>query len=394
MTIAIDKNGYYGEFGGAYIPEMLYPNVEELRQRYVAITQEPEFQKEFQYLLKEYVGRPTPLYRAARLSAHFGVEIYLKREDLCHTGAHKINNTIGQILLARRLNKTRIIAETGAGQHGVATATVCALMGMQCIVYMGEVDIERQAPNVARMRMLGAEVRPATSGSKTLKDATNEAIRDWINHPEDTHYIIGSVVGPHPYPDMVARFQSVISAEMREQLLEHTGKANPDAVIACVGGGSNAAGAFYHYLNEPSVRLIAVEAAGEGVQTGKSAATSVLGTQGIIHGSRTLLMQTADGQIVEPHSISAGLDYPGIGPLHAHLIRSGRAEAIAVTDEEALESAFFVARQEGIIPALETAHAFSALDKMAYQSSDVLVVCLSGRGDKDLATYMKQLDAH
>ncbi|MFZ4560500.1 MAG: tryptophan synthase subunit beta [Saprospiraceae bacterium] len=394
MTIAIDKNGYYGEFGGAYIPEMLYPNVEELRQRYLAITQEAEFQKEFQYLLKEYVGRPTPLYRAARLSAHFGVEIYLKREDLCHTGAHKINNTIGQILLARRLNKTRIIAETGAGQHGVATATVCALMGMQCIVYMGEVDIERQAPNVARMRMLGAEVRPATSGSKTLKDATNEAIRDWINHPEDTHYIIGSVVGPHPYPDMVARFQSVISAEMREQLLQHTGKANPDAVIACVGGGSNAAGAFYHYLNEPSVRLIAVEAAGEGVQTGKSAATSVLGTQGIIHGSRTLLMQTADGQIVEPHSISAGLDYPGIGPLHAHLIRSGRAEAIAVTDEEALESAFFVARQEGIIPALETAHAFSALDKMAYQSSDVLVVCLSGRGDKDLATYMKQLDAH
>jgi tryptophan synthase beta chain len=394
MTIAIDKNGYYGEFGGAYIPEMLYPNVEELRQRYLAITQEAEFQKEFQYLLKEYVGRPTPLYRAARLSAHFGVEIYLKREDLCHTGAHKINNTIGQILLARRLNKTRIIAETGAGQHGVATATVCALMGMQCIVYMGEVDIERQAPNVARMRMLGAEVRPATSGSKTLKDATNEAIRDWINHPEDTHYIIGSVVGPHPYPDMVARFQSVISAEMREQLLQHTGKANPDAVIACVGGGSNAAGAFYHYLNEPSVRLIAVEAAGEGVQTGKSAATSVLGTQGIIHGSRTLLMQTADGQIVEPHSISAGLDYPGIGPLHAHLIRSGRAEAIAVTDEEALESAFFVARQEGIIPALETAHAFSALDKMAYQSSDVLVVCLSGRGDKDLATYMKQFDAH
>ena len=394
MTIAIDKNGYYGEFGGAYIPEMLYPNVEELRQRYMSITQEPEFQKEFQYLLKEYVGRPTPLYRAARLSAHFGVEIYLKREDLCHTGAHKINNTIGQILLARRLNKTRIIAETGAGQHGVATATVCALMGMQCIVYMGEVDIERQAPNVARMRMLGAEVRPATSGSKTLKDATNEAIRDWINHPEDTHYIIGSVVGPHPYPDMVARFQSVISAEMRDQLVEHTGKANPEAVIACVGGGSNAAGAFYHYLNEPSVRLIAVEAAGEGVHSGKSAATSVLGTQGIIHGSRTLLMQTADGQIVEPHSISAGLDYPGIGPLHAHLIRSGRAEAIAVTDEEAMDAAFFVARQEGIIPALETAHAFSALEKMAYRSSDVLVVCLSGRGDKDLATYMKQLDAY
>lgn len=392
MTIAVDKNGYYGEFGGAFIPEMLYPNVEELRHKYLSIIAEPDFQKELQHLLRDYVGRPTPLYRAARLSAYFGAEIYLKREDLCHTGAHKINNTIGQILLARRLNKTRIIAETGAGQHGVATATVCALMGMQCIVYMGEVDIERQAPNVARMRMLGAEVRPATSGSKTLKDATNEAIRDWINNPVDTHYIIGSVVGPHPYPDMVARFQSVISEEMKRQLLEQTGKENPEAVIACVGGGSNAAGAFFHYLNEPEVRLIAVEAAGEGVDSGKSAATSVLGTRGIIHGSRTLLMQTSDGQIVEPHSISAGLDYPGIGPLHAHLIQSGRAEAIAVTDEEALEAAFFVARQEGIIPALETAHAFHALHKMQYKPTDVLVICLSGRGDKDLATYMKCLE--
>lgn len=392
MTIAVDNNGYYGEFGGAFIPEMLYPNVEELRQQYLSIMAEPDFQEALQALLKDYVGRPTPLYRAPRLSEYFGAEIYLKREDLCHTGAHKINNTIGQILLARRLGKTRIIAETGAGQHGVATATVCALMGMQCIVYMGEVDIERQAPNVARMRMLGAEVRPAISGSRTLKDATNEAIRDWINNPEDTHYIIGSVVGPHPYPDMVARFQSVISAEMKAQLEEHTGNPNPTAVIACVGGGSNAAGAFYHYLNEPAVRLVAVEAAGEGIHSGKSAATSVLGTKGIIHGSRTLLMQTRDGQIVEPHSISAGLDYPGIGPLHAHLIETGRAEALAVTDEEALEAAFFVAQKEGIIPALETAHAFYALHRLAYNPGDVLVICLSGRGDKDLATYMKRLD--
>ncbi|MBP9077619.1 MAG: tryptophan synthase subunit beta, partial [Haliscomenobacter sp.] len=386
--------GYYGEFGGAFIPEMLYPNVEELRKNYLKITQEPEFQQQFQHLLKDYVGRPTPLFLAERLSEQYGAQIYLKREDLCHTGAHKINNTIGQILLARRLGKTRIIAETGAGQHGVATATVCALMGMQCIVYMGSVDIERQAPNVARMRMLGAEVRPATSGSQTLKDATNEAIRDWINNPVDTHYIIGSVVGPHPYPDMVARFQSVISQEMKAQLLEKTGKENPHAVIACVGGGSNAAGAFYHYLNTPEVRLIAVEAAGEGVDTGRSAATSVLGTRGIIHGSRTLLMQTPDGQIVEPHSISAGLDYPGIGPLHAHLIQTGRAEAVAVTDEEALASAFHVARKEGIIPALETAHAFSALDKIRFERDEVLVICLSGRGDKDLAAYIRHLEAH
>ncbi|MBK8044990.1 MAG: tryptophan synthase subunit beta [Haliscomenobacter sp.] len=394
MTIAVDENGYYGEFGGAFIPEMLYPNVEELRKNYLKITQEPEFQQQFQHLLKDYVGRPTPLFLAERLSEQYGAQIYLKREDLCHTGAHKINNTIGQILLARRLGKTRIIAETGAGQHGVATATVCALMGMQCIVYMGSVDIERQAPNVARMRMLGAEVRPATSGSQTLKDATNEAIRDWINNPVDTHYIIGSVVGPHPYPDMVARFQSVISQEMKAQLLEKTGKENPHAVIACVGGGSNAAGAFYHYLNAPEVRLIAVEAAGEGVDTGRSAATSVLGTRGIIHGSRTLLMQTPDGQIVEPHSISAGLDYPGIGPLHAHLIQTGRAEAVAVTDEEALASAFHVARKEGIIPALETAHAFSALDKIRFERDEVLVICLSGRGDKDLAAYIRHLEAH
>lgn len=389
--IGVDERGYYGEFGGAFIPEMLYPNVEELRERYLKIMYEPGFQLEFQQLLRDYVGRPTPLYLAERLSEKYGARIYLKREDLCHTGAHKINNTIGQILLAKRLGKTRIIAETGAGQHGVATATVCALMGIECIVYMGAVDIERQAPNVARMKMLGAEVRPATSGSQTLKDATNEAIRDWINNPENTHYIIGSVVGPHPYPDMVARFQSVISEEIQWQLEEHTGRNYPDLVIACVGGGSNAAGAYFHFLNDKRVRLIAVEAAGKGVDSGESAATSVLGTKGIIHGSRTLLMQTEDGQIVEPYSISAGLDYPGIGPLHAHLISTGRAEAVSITDEEALEAAFELARTEGIIPALETAHAFYALNKIKFKHSDVIVVNLSGRGDKDLATYMKML---
>jgi len=390
--IAINEKGYYGDFGGAYIPEMLHPNVEELREQYLKIMQEESFQKEFQQLLRDYVGRPSPLYLAKRLSEHYQATIYLKREDLNHTGAHKINNTIGQILMAKRLGKTRIIAETGAGQHGVATATVCALMGIDCIVYMGAVDIERQAPNVSRMRMLGAEVRPAVSGSQTLKDATNEAIRDWINNPVDTHYIIGSVVGPHPYPDMVARFQSVISEEMKVQLEEHTGKENPNMIIACVGGGSNAAGAFYHYLNEKDVRLVAVEAAGLGIHSGESAATSVLGTEGVIHGSRTLLMQTEDGQIVEPYSISAGLDYPGIGPLHAHLIKSGRAEAVSVTDDEALEAAFFLTRKEGIIPALETAHAFSALDKISFKREDVIVVCLSGRGDKDLNTYIKHLD--
>lgn len=392
-TIEVDKHGYYGDFGGAYIPEMLYPNVEELRQTYLSMMQDEQFQRDFQSLLRDYVGRPTPLYLAKRLSERYGVTIYLKREDLNHTGAHKINNTIGQILLAQRLGKKRIIAETGAGQHGVATATVCALMGVECIVYMGEVDIARQAPNVARMRMLGAEVRPALSGSRTLKDATNEAIRDWINNPTDTHYIIGSVVGPHPYPDMVARFQSVISEEMRYQLEEHTGRDYPDAIIACVGGGSNAAGAYYHYLNDERVRLIAVEAAGLGIDSGESAATSVLGTEGVIHGSRTLLMQTEDGQIIEPYSISAGLDYPGIGPLHAHLIKTGRAEAIHVTDDEALKAALDLSRTEGIIPALETAHALSALDKMAYQPEDVLVICLSGRGDKDLEAYMRYLES-
>ena len=389
----IDERGYYGRFGGAYIPEMLQANVEELRRNYVEMMNDPGFREEFELLLRDYVGRPSPLYYADRLSTHYGARIYLKREDLNHTGAHKINNTIGQILLAERLGKKRIIAETGAGQHGVATATVCALKGLQCIVYMGEVDIERQAPNVARMRMLGAEVRPARSGSRTLKDATNEAIRDWIGNPEDTHYIIGSVVGPHPYPDMVARFQSVISEEMKAQLQEKLGRDYPDAIVACVGGGSNAAGAYYHYLNDERVRLIAVEAAGLGVDSGESAATSQLGSEGIIHGSRTLLMQTEDGQIVEPYSISAGLDYPGIGPLHAFLIDSKRAEAVSVTDDEALAAALFVTRQEGIIPALETAHAFAALDHMDYGPEDVIVVCLSGRGDKDLAAYSAYLQS-
>ncbi len=383
-----NAQGYYGKFGGAYIPEMLHRNVEQLKAQYLQIMHEDSFQQEFQQLLKDYVGRPTPLFYAERLSQEFNTNIYLKREDLCHTGAHKINNTIGQILLARKLGKTRIIAETGAGQHGVATATVCALKGMQCIVYMGEKDIERQAPNVARMKMLGATVIPAKSGSKTLKDATNEAIRDWINNPNDTHYIIGSVVGPHPYPDMVARFQSVISKEIRTQLLEKTGSELPTHVIACVGGGSNAAGAFYHFLDELSVQLVAVEAAGHGVTSGMSAATTQLGKPGVLHGSKSLVMQTEDGQVVEPHSISAGLDYPGIGPLHANLFKSGRGTFLSATDDEALEAAFHVAKTEGIIPALETAHAFSALHQMALNPKDVVVICLSGRGDKDLATYM------
>lgn len=386
-----DEFGYYGKFGGAYIPEMLHRNVEELKTRYLEIMNEGSFQKEFHELLRDYAGRPTPLYHAKRLSDKYGTTIFLKREDLCHTGAHKINNTIGQILLAQRLGKKRIIAETGAGQHGVATATVCALKGVECIVYMGEKDIERQAPNVARMKMLGATVIPATSGSKTLKDATNEAIRDWINNPNDTHYIIGSVVGPHPYPDMVARFQSVISEEMRRQLKEKIGSELPTHVLACVGGGSNAAGAFYHFLDEPSVQLIAVEAAGHGINSGLSAATTQLGKPGVLHGSKSLVMQTDDGQVVEPHSISAGLDYPGIGPLHAHLYDSGRAKFLSATDEEALTAAFDLAKLEGIIPALESAHALHALNILKFNKEDKVVVCLSGRGDKDLATYMKHL---
>lgn len=383
--------GYYGNYGGAYIPEMLHRNVEELKEKYLAIINEPEFQKEFRELLKDYAGRPTPLYFAQRLSEQYNTKIFLKREDLCHTGAHKINNTIGQILLAQRLGKKRIIAETGAGQHGVATATVCALKGLPCIVYMGEKDMERQAPNVARMKMLGATVIPATSGSKTLKDATNEAIRDWINHPDDTHYIIGSVVGPHPYPDMVARFQSVISEEMRWQLKEKTGSELPTHVMACVGGGSNAAGTFYHFVDEVSVQLIAVEAAGMGVNSGHSAATTQLGKPGILHGSKSLVMQTEDGQVIEPHSISAGLDYPGIGPMHAHLFETGRATFLSATDDEAVAAAFELAKLEGIIPALESAHAIAALKQLRFRSSDVVAICLSGRGDKDMQTYMKNI---
>ncbi|KXX67495.1 tryptophan synthase subunit beta [Flammeovirga sp. SJP92] len=384
-----DQNGYYGQFGGAYIPEMLYPNVKELKDNYEAMMADPKFKEEFDGLLKDYVGRPTPLYHAKKLSEKYGAKIYLKREDLNHTGAHKVNNTIGQILLAKRLKKKKIIAETGAGQHGVATATVCALMGLECIVYMGEIDIARQRPNVERMRLLGAEVIPATSGSKTLKDATNEAMRHWINNPDDTHYIIGSVVGPHPYPDMVAKFQSVISEEIKEQLKEKEGKENPDHVIACVGGGSNAAGAFYHYLNELDVNLVAVEAAGLGVESGESAATTALGTPGVLHGSKTILMQTEDGQVVEPYSISAGLDYPGIGPIHAFLFDSGRAQFKYVTDDEAMNAGVELSRLEGIIPAVESAHAFAALAKMDFKKDDVVVVNLSGRGDKDLETYIK-----
>jgi tryptophan synthase beta chain len=386
-----DEHGYYGKFGGAYIPEMLHRNVEELKSRYLDIMYDPAFQEEYQNLLHDYVGRPTPLYFATRLSKKHSTNIYLKREDLCHTGAHKVNNTVGQILLAIRLGKKRIIAETGAGQHGVATATVCALKGIECVIYMGAKDIERQAPNVARMRILGATVIPAVSGSQTLKDATNEAIRGWINNPHDTHYIIGSVVGPHPYPDMVARFQSIISEETRWQLKEKTGSELPTHVMACVGGGSNAAGMFYHFLDEPTVKIIAIEAGGHGVNSGMSAATTALGKPGILHGSKSLLMQTPDGQVVEPHSISAGLDYPGIGPLHAHLYETGRGTFLSATDEEALEASFELAKLEGIIPALETSHALAALNQMTLTTKDQVVICLSGRGDKDLATYMEHI---
>ena len=384
--------GYYGNFGGAYIPEMLHRNVEELGNKYLQIMYDESFQKEFQNLLHDYAGRPTPLFLAERLSKQFNTTIYLKREDLNHTGAHKINNAIGQVLLAQRLGKKRIIAETGAGQHGVATATVCALKGIECIVYMGIKDMERQQPNVARMKMLGATVMPATSGSQTLKDATNEAIRDWINNPSDTHYVIGSVVGPHPYPDMVARFQSVISEEIKNQFKEKTGNELPDYVVACVGGGSNAAGAFYHFLDDLSVQLVAVEAAGCGIKSGMSAATTQLGKPGVLHGSKSLVMQTEDGQVVEPHSISAGLDYPGIGPMHAHLYETGRAKFLSATDEEALQAAFNLTKMEGIIPALESAHALAALHQMKFRPNEIAVVCLSGRGDKDLATYMKAME--
>jgi tryptophan synthase beta chain len=388
----VNEKGFYGNYGGAFIPEMLYPNVEELKNSYLQVIETESFRKEFEQLLKDYVGRPNPLYHAKRLSEKYTCKIYLKREDLNHTGSHKINNTIGQILLAKHLGKKRIIAETGAGQHGVATATVCALMDIQCVVYMGEIDIQRQAPNVERMKMLGAEVRPAQSGSKTLKDATNEAIRDWINNPEDTYYLIGSVVGPHPYPDMVARFQSVISKEIKEQLKEQTGNENPDYVIACVGGGSNAMGAFYHFLDDKDVKLIATEAAGMGINTDETAASLKVGSPGIIHGSRTYLMQTKDGQIIEPYSISAGLDYPGIGPVHAHLNDTKRVEYISITDAEALQAGYMLTQTEGIIPALESAHAVAVLESKNFNADDVVVINISGRGDKDLATYIKHLE--
>jgi len=384
----VNEKGYYGKFGGAYIPEMLYPNVEELRQEYLKIMESPVFKEEFDTLMHDYVGRPSPLYLAKRLSERYGANIYLKREDLNHTGAHKINNTIGQILLAQHLGKKRIIAETGAGQHGVATATVCALKGLECVVYMGAIDIERQAPNVARMKMMGATVIAAESGSKTLKDATNEALRDWINNPVDTHYIIGSVVGPHPYPDMVARFQSIISFEAKQQILDKKGKL-PDYVMACVGGGSNAMGMFYHFLDDENVELIAAEAAGKGIHTGHSAATSVLGNEGVLHGSRTILMQTPDGQVIEPYSISAGLDYPGIGPQHAFLHENKRVKYVSITDDEAMQAGLLLTRLEGIIPAIESAHALAQLEKMTFKIDDDVILCLSGRGDKDLDNYMK-----
>lgn len=391
-TFLADENGNYGEYGGAYIPEMLRYNVEELKKCYYDLIVSESFQFEFHNLLRDYAGRPSPLYFAKRLSEHYNTEIFLKREDLNHTGSHKINNTIGQILLARHMGKTRIIAETGAGQHGVATATVCALMGLECVVYMGELDIQRQEPNVRRMEMLGAKVIPALSGNRTLKDATNEAMRDWICNPDNTFYIIGSVVGPHPYPDLVAKFQSVISAELLFQIKEKTGKENPGYIIACVGGGSNAAGIFYHYLNRDDVKLIGVEAAGQGVNSGFTAATIGTGSKGIIHGSKTMLMQNSDGQITEPYSISAGLDYPGVGPLHSWLAKTGRAKYISVTDKEALIAAFQLTRLEGIIPALESAHALAALGTIKARNNESVVVCLSGRGEKDMSAYLEAME--
>jgi tryptophan synthase beta chain len=385
----VDKDGFYGEFGGAYVPEILHGNVENLREKYLEIISEQSFSDEVDQLLKDYVGRPSPLYLTGRLSEKYGCKIYLKREDLNHTGAHKINNTIGQIILARRLGKSRIIAETGAGQHGVATATVCALMGMECVVYMGKTDVERQNLNVQKMQMLGAKVIPVTSGNMTLKDATNEAMRDWCCNPSNTFYIIGSTVGPHPYPDMVARFQSVISREIKTQLLEKEGRDYPDYLIACIGGGSNAAGAFYHYLDETRTKLIAVEAAGKGIDTDETAASILRGKTGILHGSKSLVMQTEDGQIIEPYSISAGLDYPGVGPIHANLARKGRSTVLAATDDDALLAAFELTSLEGIIPALESSHALAALKKIKFKKDDIVVVNVSGRGDKDMDTYIR-----
>lgn len=389
MTFLVDNQGYYGEFGGAYIPEILHRCVKELQETYLDVLQSENFRRQYDQLLRDYVGRPSPLYLAHRLSQQYGCKIYLKREDLNHTGAHKINNTIGQILLARHMGKKRIIAETGAGQHGVATATVCALMNMECIVYMGKTDVERQRVNVEKMKMLGATVVPVTSGNMTLKDATNEAIRDWCCHPQDTYYIIGSTVGPHPYPDMVARLQSVISEEIRKQLLEQEGRDYPDYLIACVGGGSNAAGTIYHYVDDRRVQIVLAEAGGKGVETGMTAATIALGQLGIIHGARTYVIQDEDGQIQEPYSISAGLDYPGIGPMHANLAKQKRALVLTVNDDEAIRAAYQLTRLEGIIPALESAHALGALEKVNFRPDDVVVLTVSGRGDKDIETYLK-----
>ena len=387
---AVDSHGYYGNFGGAYIPEILHRCVKELERQYLPILESEEFRLKYERLLRDYVGRPSPLYLAERLSEKYGCKIYLKREDLNHTGAHKINNTAGQILLARKMGKKRIIAETGAGQHGVATATVCALMDRECVVYMGQTDVERQSVNVEKMKMLGATVVPVTSGNMTLKDATNEAIRDWCCHPQDTYYIIGSTVGPHPYPDLVARLQSVISREIKQQLAEQEGRDYPDCLIACVGGGSNAAGTIYHYLENPKVRIVLAEAGGKGVESGETAATIALGQVGIIHGARTYVIQNDDGQIEEPYSISAGLDYPGIGPLHASLAELGRAEVLAVNDDEAVRAAYELTRLEGIIPALESAHALGALPKLRFHPEEVVVLTVSGRGDKDIETYMRE----
>ena len=392
-SLPVDDAGYYGRFGGAYIPEVLHQSVESLKDAYYKYVDTPEFQNEFRSLLRDYVGRPSPLYFSPYLSKKYGAKIYLKREDLNHTGAHKINNTIGQILLARKMGKTRILAETGAGQHGVATATVCALMGMECKVFMGATDVARQQPNVERMKMLGAEVVAVESGNKTLKDATNEAIRSWCCDPE-SYYLIGSTVGPHPYPEMVAYFQSVISEEIAFQLKQREGRENPDYVIACIGGGSNAAGAFYKFIDRPEVKLIAVEAAGKGVDTNETAATIAVGTEGIIHGSRTMLMQTDDGQIVEPYSISAGLDYPGVGPLHAFLAKEGRSQVLSATDDDALRAAYDLTRNEGIIPALESAHALAGLEKLSLNPDDIVVVNISGRGDKDMITYIANMNKY
>ena len=393
-TYLADQDGYYGEFGGAYVPEILHRCVEDLKENYLKVLESDDFKQEFQQLLKDYVGRPSPLYLAQRLSKRYGCKIYLKREDLNHTGAHKINNAIGQVLLARRMGKTHIIAETGAGQHGVATATVCALMNMPCTVFMGKTDVERQRVNVEKMKMLGAKVEPVTSGNMTLKDATNEAIRYWVSHPEDTYYVIGSTVGPHPYPDMVARLQSVISQEIKAQLLEQEGRDYPDYLMACVGGGSNAAGTIYHYIDDERVQIVLSEAGGKGIETGLSAATIQLGKMGIIHGAKTLVIQNEDGQIEEPYSISAGLDYPGIGPMHANLAQKKRALVMAINDDEALKAAYELTQLEGIIPALESAHALGALPKMKFKPTDIVVLTVSGRGDKDIETYLKHYEQY